>query len=64
MMKLLIYLRRWASDIVLETHGAYALVFNEEEVSPVGVRAAGVKAINLKEDDYVASGKPLNGEKD
>ena len=52
------------SDIVLATHGAYALVFNEEEVSPVGVRAAGVKAINLKEDDYVASGKPLNGEKD
>ena len=27
-------------------------------------RAAGVKAINLKEDDYVASGKPLNADKD
>ncbi len=52
------------SDIVLATHGAYALIFHEEEVSPVGVRAAGVKAINLKEDDYVASGKPLNGDKD
>lgn len=23
-----------------------------------------MKAINLKEDDYVASGKPLNGDKD
>lgn len=36
------------SDIVLATHGAYALIFHEDEVSPVGVRAAGVKAINLK----------------
>ncbi|PEY44740.1 DNA topoisomerase IV subunit A [Bacillus cereus] len=59
-----IFVTDGTSDIVLATHGAYALIFGEEEVSPVGVRAAGVKAINLKEDDYVASGKPLNSEKD
>ncbi|MEC2076683.1 DNA topoisomerase IV subunit A [Metabacillus fastidiosus] len=43
--------------IFLFTHGGYALLFSEEEVSPIGPRAAGVKGINLKPDDYVISGK-------
>lgn len=51
-------------DILLATHGAYALVFHEEEVSPVGIRAAGVKGINLKEDDYVVCGRAIDSEKD
>ncbi|UOY93221.1 DNA topoisomerase IV subunit A [Ectobacillus sp. JY-23] len=41
------------SNIILFTHGAYALRFHEEEVTPIGVRAAGVKGINLKDGDYV-----------
>lgn len=43
-------------DIILMTHMAYALRFKEEEVSPIGVRAAGVKGINLKDGDYVVKG--------
>ncbi|MDG4656843.1 DNA topoisomerase IV subunit A [Ectobacillus antri] len=40
-------------NIILFTHGAYALRFDEEEVTPIGVRAAGVKGINLRDGDYV-----------
>jgi topoisomerase-4 subunit A len=49
-------------DIMLVTHTAYALCFNEEEVSPIGVRAAGVKGINLKDDDYVVAGLTVSDE--
>ncbi|HDX9590653.1 TPA: DNA topoisomerase IV subunit A [Bacillus pseudomycoides] len=59
-----IFVTDGTQDILLATHGAYALVFSEEEVSPVGVRAAGVKGMNLKEDDFVASGLPINHKKD
>ncbi|MGG2091606.1 DNA topoisomerase IV subunit A [Bacillus sp. S13(2024)] len=59
-----IFVTDGTQDILLATHGAYALVFNEEEVSPVGVRAAGVKGMNVKEDDYVVCGLPINSEKD
>jgi topoisomerase-4 subunit A len=41
------------ADLFLVTHNGYGLWFDEEEVSVVGVRAAGVKGINLKEDDFV-----------
>ncbi len=44
-------------EIFLTTHFGYALWFKEEEISPIGVRAAGVKGINLKEGDYVTGGK-------
>ncbi|MGE7607105.1 DNA topoisomerase IV subunit A [Peribacillus frigoritolerans] len=47
------------ADLFLVTHNGYGLWFDEEEVSVVGVRAAGVKGINLKEDDYVIGGKVL-----
>ena len=46
-------------ELFLVTHNGYGLWFDEEEVSVVGVRAAGVKGINLKEDDYVIGGKVL-----
>ncbi|MEH7460581.1 DNA topoisomerase IV subunit A [Bacillus thuringiensis] len=59
-----IFVTDGTQDILLATHGAYALVFSEEEVSPVGVRAAGVKGMNVKEDDYVAKGLPINHKKD
>ena len=47
------------ADLFLVTHNGYGLWFDEEEVSVVGIRAAGVKGINLKEDDYVIGGKIL-----
>ncbi|WP_369903168.1 DNA topoisomerase IV subunit A [Bacillus manliponensis] len=59
-----VFITDGTKDILLATHGAYALVFHEEEVSPVGVRAAGVKGINLKEDDYVTCGRAIDSEKD
>lgn len=42
-------------DVMIVTHNGYALHFNIEEVPVVGAKAAGVKAINLKDDDFVAS---------
>ena len=46
-------------EVFLITHKGYALWFDEEEISIVGIRAAGVKGINLKEDDFVISGQIL-----
>lgn len=45
------------NELLLATRNGYVLRFAEEEVSPIGVKAAGVKGINLKEDDYVVSGE-------
>ncbi|MBM7637054.1 DNA topoisomerase IV subunit A [Streptococcus saliviloxodontae] len=42
-------------DVMLVTYNGYALRFNIEEVPVVGAKAAGVKAINLKEDDFLHS---------
>ncbi|MDQ0220472.1 DNA topoisomerase IV subunit A [Peribacillus cavernae] len=47
-------------DIFLVTNFGYALWFGEEEVGIVGARAAGVKGINLKDDDFVIGGKILD----
>lgn len=44
-------------ELFLTTYLGYALWFKEEEVSTIGVRAAGVKGINLKENDFVTGGK-------
>ncbi|MED1741156.1 DNA topoisomerase IV subunit A [Bacillus swezeyi] len=46
-------------DIFIATHSGYGLWFSEEEVSVVGARAAGVKGVNLKDGDFVASGQIL-----
>ena len=46
-----------SKEIFLITHNGYALWFNEEEINAIGVRAAGVKGINLKEGDFVTGGK-------
>ncbi|WLD91745.1 DNA topoisomerase IV subunit A [Alkalihalobacillus sp. AL-G] len=43
-------------EVFIATHNGYGLWYEEEEVSIVGQRAAGVKAINLKDKDYVVSG--------
>lgn len=47
-------------DLFLATNTGYALWFSEEEVSPIGVRAAGVKGVNLKDGDFVVGGKVIN----
>ncbi|KAA9023597.1 DNA topoisomerase IV subunit A [Niallia endozanthoxylica] len=49
-------------EVFLTTYYGYALWFKEEEVSPIGVRAAGVKGINLKDGDYVTGGKMKDSE--
>ncbi|MDG4501705.1 DNA topoisomerase IV subunit A [Streptococcus suis] len=41
-------------DIMLMTEKGYALRFNIEEVPIIGAKAAGVKAVNLKDGDVVA----------
>ncbi|HSU80614.1 MAG TPA: DNA topoisomerase (ATP-hydrolyzing) subunit A, partial [Candidatus Angelobacter sp.] len=52
-----VHLTDGTSNLVLVTRNGYGLWFDEEEVSLVGQRAAGVKGINLKEDDLVVGGK-------
>ena len=42
-------------DIMLITEKGYAQRFNIEEVPVVGAKAAGVKAVNLKDDDVVVA---------
>ncbi|WP_078380588.1 DNA topoisomerase IV subunit A [Sutcliffiella halmapala] len=43
-------------DVFLATRNGYGLWFTEEEINVVGARAAGVKGINLKDDDTVVNG--------
>ncbi|WP_028390758.1 DNA topoisomerase IV subunit A [Bacillus cihuensis] len=52
-----VYLTDGNSDVFLATNMGFSLWFDEEEISPIGVRAAGVKGINLKDEDFVAGGK-------
>ncbi|MFH0345876.1 DNA topoisomerase IV subunit A [Bacillus vallismortis] len=54
-----VHLTNGESQIFMATHLGYALWFGEDEVNVVGARAAGVKGINLKEDDFVVSGEIL-----
>ncbi|MBD1379354.1 DNA topoisomerase IV subunit A [Metabacillus arenae] len=44
-------------DVFLVTHLGYGLWYNEDEINVVGPRAAGVKGINLKSEDFVVSGQ-------
>jgi topoisomerase IV subunit A len=55
-----VHLTDGTTDLFLMTSYGYALWFQEEEVSIVGARAAGVKGINLKEGDFVVGGKILS----
>ena len=43
------------SDVLVVTKKCYGLWYNINEVNPVGVKAAGVKSINLKDDEVVSS---------
>ncbi|MRG85276.1 DNA topoisomerase IV subunit A [Salinibacillus xinjiangensis] len=44
-------------DLFVASNKGYGLWYHESEVNTVGQRAAGVKAIQLKEDEYVVSGE-------
>lgn len=54
-----VHLTDGSLDVFLMTHHGLALWYEEEEVSIVGPRAAGVKGINLKEEDFVVGMKVL-----
>ncbi|MBT2728166.1 DNA topoisomerase IV subunit A [Bacillus sp. ISL-75] len=47
-------------ELFLITHFGYSLWFHEEEISIVGARAAGVKGMNLKDNDFVIGGKIIH----
>ncbi|QKS71293.1 DNA topoisomerase IV subunit A [Paenalkalicoccus suaedae] len=51
------------NKLFLATKQGFGLMYSEEEVSVTGQRTAGVKAINLKEDDHVAGLAILKGDK-
>ncbi len=51
-------------DLFVVSNRGFGLRYSEAEVTPVGLRAAGVKSINLKKDEYVVSGIVLDGEAD
>ncbi|SFA47356.1 topoisomerase-4 subunit A [Parageobacillus thermantarcticus] len=50
-----VYATDGQQSVLLITNQGYGLWFDEAEINMVGVRAAGVKGINLKEGDYVVS---------
>lgn len=51
-----VHLSDGSNELFISTYHGYGLRFKEEEINPIGVRAAGVKGISLKEGDYVTSG--------
>ena len=57
-----VHLTNGTGELFLISHNGYALWFDEEEISITGARSAGVKGINLKENDYVVGGKMIDSE--
>ncbi|WP_033828936.1 DNA topoisomerase IV subunit A [Bacillus andreraoultii] len=55
-----VHLTDGTKEIFLSTYLGYGLRFTEEEVNPIGVRATGVKGINLKDNDYVTGGSIID----
>ena len=47
-------------NILIGTHLGYAVTFNEGDVRPMGRTAAGVRGINLRENDYVVGSDVLD----
>lgn len=48
-----------SQDIIIGTHGGYAVSFNSEAVRSMGRSAAGVRGITLRPDDYVIGAQVL-----
>ncbi|MGX9292516.1 DNA topoisomerase IV subunit A [Bacillus sp. A015] len=59
-----VYVTTGQQELFIATKNGYGLWFDEEEVSVVGPRAAGVKGINLKEGDEVVSGQIIDPKND
>ncbi|SEM16639.1 DNA topoisomerase IV subunit A [Mesobacillus persicus] len=59
-----VHLTDGKKSLFLVTQLGYALWFTEDEVGPIGIRAAGVKGINLKDGDSVVGGKLIENEKE
>ncbi|WP_409270231.1 DNA topoisomerase IV subunit A [Neobacillus sp. SCS-31] len=57
-----VHVTNGSQELFLVSQYGYALWFDEAEVSPIGIRAAGVKGMNLKEGDFVAGGKVIGPE--
>ena len=55
-----ILLTRGNQDLLITTAGGMSIRFNEEEVRAMGLVAAGVNAIKLKEGDYVVGASVLD----
>ncbi|MBV7506498.1 DNA topoisomerase IV subunit A [Bacillus sp. sid0103] len=55
-----VHLTDGTKELFVVTHLGYSLWFHEEEISIVGARAAGVKGINLKDEDFVIGGKIID----
>lgn len=51
-------------EVFLATHFGYGLWFSEEEINVVGLRAAGVKGINLKQGDFVVNGLTFSADEE
>jgi len=45
----------YGSDVLITTKNGYALRYKTEEISIIGVKASGVKAISLKNDEVVSA---------
>lgn len=51
-------------EVFLATHFGYGLWFSEEEINIVGLRAVGVKGINLKQGDFVVNGLTFSADEE
>lgn len=45
------------SDVFIATNTGYGLWYHESDITPVGLRTAGVKSIQLKTEEYVVNGQ-------
>lgn len=50
-----VFLTNGKQDIFMASYLGYGIWFNEEEISPIGLRAQGVIGMNLKSDDFVVN---------
>lgn len=51
-----------SDDVLITTYASYSVRFSLDEVPITGVKTGGVKAINLKEEDFVVSVNPISAQ--
>ncbi|MEK4084169.1 DNA topoisomerase IV subunit A [Psychrobacillus sp. FSL K6-1415] len=51
-----------SDDVLITTYASYSVRFSLDEVPITGVKTGGVKAINLKDQDFVVSVNPISQE--